>query len=137
MNIKNSKNSYGLISMLLHWVMTILLMGLLGIGLYMTSLEYYDPLYRRLPQWHKFLGMIMLFLLAVRFIWKLKNINSIVLITHKKYERVLSRYIKNIFYALTFVIGVTGYFISTAKGKAIRFFLAVKYLLLYLFQMRA
>jgi len=122
MNIKNSKSNYGLISILLHWLMAILIIGLFVMGLYMTSLEYYDSLYHRLPQWHKSLGVITLFLLAIRFTWKFKNINPIAPVTHKKYERVLSGYIKNIFYVLILAICITGYFISTAKGKAIIFF---------------
>ncbi len=112
--------------MLLHWVMAILLIGLFSMGLYMTALGYYDPLYHRLPQWHKFFGVITFILLFVRFIWKLKNISPAALTTHKKYERILSHYIKNIFYVLIFIIAVTGYFISTAKGKAIELFFGIE-----------
>jgi len=73
MKIRNTKTSYGLLSILLHWLMAALLTTLFITGLYMTSLDYYDPLYHRLPHWHKSLGVITAFLLLIRLGWNANN----------------------------------------------------------------
>jgi cytochrome b561 len=68
--LNNTENSFGLVSKLLHWFMAILLLGLFGVGLYMTELEYYDSLYHTLPWWHKSIGLSVVGLLIFRLIWK-------------------------------------------------------------------
>jgi len=120
--IKNSAQSFGLVSKLLHWSMAIILTGLFVVGLYMTDLDYYDPLYHSLPWWHKSFGLLTLFLLLLRFIWKLINTEPLALKSHKKWEVSLAHLIQQAFYLLILVIGITGYLISTAKGKGIEFF---------------
>lgn len=120
--IKNSTQSFGLISKLLHWSMAILLTGLFSVGLYMTELDYYDPLYHSLPWWHKSFGLLTMLLLLLRFIWKFTNPEPQPLNSHQKWEISLAHLIQKAFYLLILFIGITGYLISTAKGKGIEFF---------------
>ena len=122
MRFKNTQESFGFISKLLHWLMTILLIGLFAVGLYMTELDYYDSLYHTLPWWHKSIGLLVMGLLLFRFIWKEINLTPQVLKTHKKWEVLLGHIIQKLFYGLILLIGLSGYFISTAKGKGIEFF---------------
>ena len=120
--LKNTIESFGLISKTLHWLMAMLILGLFAVGLYMTELEYYDSLYHTLPWWHKSIGLSVMILLIFRIIWKLNQANPAPLKTHKKWEVFLAHLIQRLFYGLTLLIGVSGYFISTAKGKGIEFF---------------
>lgn len=120
--IKNTNQSFGLISKLLHWLMAILLTGLFAVGLYMTDLDYYDPLYHSLPWWHKSIGLLTIFLLLVRLVWKLGNPEPHPLKTHKKWEVSLAKLLQTSFYVLILLIGISGYLISTAEGKGIDFF---------------
>ena len=120
--LRNTHISFGLISQLLHWSMALLLTVLFGIGLYMTSLDYYDPLYHSLPWWHKSIGLLTILLLLIRTVWTRLNLHPNSLKTHKKWERNLARTLHKVFYVLIFFIGASGYFISTAKGKGIEFF---------------
>ena len=122
MNIKNTQNSFGFVGKSLHWIMAILLIGLFAVGTYMTDLDYYDSLYHTLPWWHKSIGLLVIGLLVFRFVWKLTNPAPKPLESHKKWEVFLAHVIQKLFYILIFLIGVTGYFISTAKGKGIEFF---------------
>lgn len=122
MLIRNTSDTFGLVSKILHWLMAILLLGLFSVGLYMTGLDYYDSLYHTLPQWHKSIGLLTLFLLLIRFLWKLNNPEPGALKTHKRYEIFLAGLIQKLFYLLVVLIAVSGYFISTAKGKGIEFF---------------
>lgn len=120
--LKNTKESFGLVSKSLHWIMALLLIGLFSVGLYMTSLDYYDALYHTLPWWHKSVGLLTVFLLVTRFIWKRSNPTPKPLITHKPWEVFLAHFIQTLFYFMILLIGISGYFIATAKGKGIEFF---------------
>ncbi len=124
--LRNTTEYFGLVSKLLHWLMALLLTGLFIVGLYMTGLEYYDPLYHRLPWWHKSFGLLILFLLSVRFVWRQFNPLPHALSTHKKWEISLAHFIQKSFYFLILLIGISGYFIATAKGKGIEFFIFFK-----------
>ncbi len=120
--LKNTRQSFGLVSIILHWLMAVLLMVLFVMGLYMTSLDYYDPLYHSLPWWHKSLGLLTVLLLVVRFIWKLWNIEPKPLETHKTWEITFVHLLQLAFYVLITLIGLAGYLVSTSKGKGIEFF---------------
>ncbi|MCF6189315.1 MAG: cytochrome b [Cocleimonas sp.] len=120
--LKNTKESFGFISKTVHWLMAILLIGLFAVGLYMTELDYYDSLYHTLPWWHKSIGLLVIGLLIFRVLWKMVNPMPEALKTHKKWEVFLAHLIQRLFYVLILLIGISGYFISTAKGKGIEFF---------------
>ncbi len=126
MLFRNTKETFGLISKILHWSMAVLLTGLFVVGLYMTELDYYDSLYHTLPSWHKSFGLVTIFLLLIRFLWKWNNPEPEALKSHKIWEIFLATYIQKFFYILILLIGVSGYFISTAKGKGIEFFTLFK-----------
>jgi cytochrome b561 len=120
--LKNSTEAFGLISILLHWLMAMMLIGLFAVGLYMTELDYYDSLYHTLPWWHKSIGLLVIGLLIFRFIWTISNPAPTALESHKKWEVSLAHITQKIFYGLILLIGISGYFISTAEGKGIDFF---------------
>ncbi len=56
----------------LHGVMALGLVAMLGLGLYMTGLPF-SPWRLKLFNWHKWLGMLLLVLLAVRVFWRLRH----------------------------------------------------------------
>ena len=58
--------------MALHWLLALLILGSLGIGLYMTGLSF-SPTRLRLYNWHKWAGMVILFLSAARLMWRLTH----------------------------------------------------------------
>jgi cytochrome b561 len=58
MRFKNNSERYGLISILLHWSVALLTIGLFVLGLWMVDLGYYDDWYYQAPWWHKGLGFI-------------------------------------------------------------------------------
>ncbi len=120
--LKNTTVSFGLISKTLHWSMAVILVGLFAVGLYMTDLDYYDALYHTLPWWHKSFGLLVMALLIIRYIWKRLNPEPQALTSHKNWEVFLAQFIQKLFYVLILLIGLSGYFISTAKGKGIEFF---------------
>ena len=120
--IRNTSTAYGSVTIALHWLMALLMFSLFAVGLYMTDLGYYDSLYHILPWWHKSIGLLVMGLLLFRIIWKVSNPKPTALPTHKPWEVTLATWIHRVLYLLIFLIGISGYLISTAKGKGIEFF---------------
>lgn len=98
------------------------MISLFAAGLYMTDLGYYDSLYHIVPWWHKSVGLAVMGLLLLRIIWRISNPKPAALATHKSWEVKVASWTHRILYLLILLIGVSGYFISTAKGKGIEFF---------------
>ena len=73
MQIRNTTQAYGWVSILLHWLMAVALIGMYVIGTYMVDLEYYDSLYHTLPALHKAIGVMLAGLLLVRLAWLMPN----------------------------------------------------------------
>ena len=114
--LRNTSETYGWIGILLHWLTALLVFGLFGLGLYMTSLDYYHPWYRAAPFWHKGLGVVTLILVGFRLVWRLMNPTPISLSKHRWEER-LARGVHTLLYLLLLAIPVSGYLVSTADGR--------------------
>lgn len=122
MKLSNQQQNYGLISILLHWGMAITIVGLFSLGLWMTSLGYYDAWYTQAPSIHKSIGILLAGVFAFRVFWKLTNIKPQPLLTHTAIERNLAHITHILLYILMACIMLSGYLISTADGRAIEVF---------------
>ncbi|MDY7115229.1 cytochrome b [Halomonas sp. SSL-5] len=117
---RNTKHGWGLVSILLHWVLAIAIIGLFILGWWMTGLGYYDPWYNLGPWWHRSLGMLVLFATLLRLIWRLVNPTPQAL--GHRLERLAAHLGHLGLYVLMLVVLVSGYLISTADGKGIAIF---------------
>jgi cytochrome b561 len=70
MQMRNSPTRYGVISILLHWVMAIAVYAMFGLGLWMVTLSYYDGWYHQAPELHKSIGILLMMGLVIRIIWR-------------------------------------------------------------------
>ncbi len=122
MNYLNSEKQFGLVTIVIHWLMALLIVGLFILGKYMLSLDYYDPFYHQGPWWHKSFGLLVAFLLAFRIIWKLKNKKVQPLSSYKKYEIKLAKLVQLLLYISLIVCCISGFLISTAEDASIEFF---------------
>ncbi len=120
MQIRNTQGRYGWVSIILHWGMALLLIGLFILGKYMITLDYYDPLYLRLPDLHRSIGVFAAMLLLVRFVWR--QLNPVPQIVGSVLERNLALWIHRLFYLLLLGIVLSGYLTSTADGHALSVF---------------
>ena len=120
--IRNSHLNYGLIAIVLHWVMALFVLALIASGLYMVDLDYYSEWYNLAPWWHKSIGIVVFILLLLRLIWRLNNIVPKPLTTYSAWELKLAHGVYFLFYILLLILCVSGYFISTSKGVGIDFF---------------
>lgn len=121
MPLKDTAESYGLTSRLLHWVMALVVIGMYPLGLYIDSLSYYDEAYRTVPHWHKSIGMILLGLLLMRIIWRMLN-KSPTPVEQPRLLQLATSTAHSILYLLMLAALVSGYLISTADGRPIGVF---------------
>ncbi|UJJ30358.1 cytochrome b [Halopseudomonas maritima] len=122
MQWRNSNDRFGWITGSLHWLMALLVIGLTALGLWMTSLTYYSPYYTSAPFWHKSLGLVFAALLLLRLIWRAATPFPEHLTTHQRWERQLATAAQWLMYAAMLLIVVSGYLISTAKGRGVSLF---------------
>lgn len=119
MQIKNTTTRYGMVAILFHWIMVVLLIGLIGVGLYMEDLPVsFEKL--KLYGWHKQVGLLALFLIILRLLWRLKNITPE--LTLPVFERIAARTVHWLFYILIVALPVTGWIMSSAAGLSVSFF---------------
>ena len=119
MQLKNSRSHFGVVSIVFHWVMAILLITLLALGLYMTSLPI-NPDTIELYGWHKELGMLVLMLVIARSIWRVSNV--IPRLALPWWEALAARVVHYLFYVFMFALPITGWLMSSAAGFPVSFF---------------
>ena len=71
-SISTGSDVYHPVSVLLHWVLAVAIVALFGLGLYMADLPF--SLQRlQLYNWHKWAGVTVLLLSAMRLLWRLSH----------------------------------------------------------------
>ncbi|MCJ8319005.1 MAG: cytochrome b [Colwellia sp.] len=120
--MKNTDNHYGWITITLHWLIAIIIIGLFSLGYWMVDLGYYDPWYKQGPDIHRSIGIILFALMVFRLFWKAIQTKPKPLDNHSKFERVAGSLVHRLLYLFVFVIMISGYLISTADGRAIEVF---------------
>lgn len=121
MQIRDTTDGYGLPTRIVHWLMTVAIIGMYVLGLWMVDLDYYSPYYRSAPDLHRSVGMLLLAVLVVRFVWRLIN-DKPSDEELSRFERYTSQIVHWGFYPLLFALMVSGYLMSTADGRPIEVF---------------
>jgi cytochrome b561 len=66
-------HKYNNVAVLLHWLVAMLIIGLLIVGWLMTDLEKGTALRKQVYNWHKSFGLIVLILVLARIYWRLRS----------------------------------------------------------------
>jgi cytochrome b561 len=119
--LKNSKTSYGWISIVIHWLMAIGIYFMFGLGLYMVELTYYDAWYKGSLDLHKSLGALLIVFLIFRLFWRAFTLQPTALAA-PKWQQIAAHGMHYLLYVGMLLVLVSGYLISTADGHAIAIF---------------
>lgn len=119
---RNTDDGYGLVAVVLHWLVAVVVVGLFALGLWMVELTYYDAWYRLSTDIHKGVGILLFYVVLARLGWRLVNPRPAPEPTHSRLERVAAAVTHVLFYVLLFAVMTAGYLISTADGRAVDVF---------------
>ena len=122
MQIRNTKKCFGLVSILTHWVSAIVIIGLFVLGLWMTGLDYYDTWYKQSLDLHRSIGVLLVLVFVLRMLWRWSQPLPEPEPGMRPLEHRAVLWAHRSMYFLTFLIGLSGYLISTADGRAIEVF---------------
>lgn len=122
MRWRNHDNGWGGVAITLHWISAVTVVGMFALGLWMTSLDYYDPWYRKGPDLHRSIGVLLFIATVLRLLWRQLSPPPPHLAGHKPYERLAATTVHNLLYLLLFAIMLSGYLISTADGRSVEVF---------------
>jgi cytochrome b561 len=122
MKIRNSSSGYGALSVLMHWVVAVAVVGLFALGYWMVDLTYYHEWYNKAPDIHRSVGMLVLFIMVFRVVWRGINKKPASLPGHARWEVLSAHAVHLLLYVLLFVAMASGYLITSADGSAVDVF---------------
>lgn len=121
--IENTRQRYGIVAIVLHWVMAALLITLLALGLYMTSLPDagFDKTKITLILYHKELGVLAFALASVRLAWRVGNVLPALVAGLPEWQQLSARFVHLALYGVMFALPLTGWLMSSAAGIPVSF----------------
>lgn len=118
----DNEHGYSTCTKALHWSSALLTLSLFGLGIWMVGVDYYDDWYYRAPSLHISLGLLLFFLTCLRLGWRLFNPAMPSPAAHARWMKLTAKWVKRLLYVLLLTLLISGYFITTAKGKSASFF---------------
>ena len=116
---------YGATAIALHWLLALMILGSFGVGLYMADLPI-SPARVRLINWHKWAGITILALSALRLLWRLTHrpppMPAVILRAMPGWQRLLHHGTLGLLYLLFFAVPLLGWSYSSALGFPIVWF---------------
>ena len=122
MNIRNTKQDYGLISRILHWLIAVSIIGLIPMGWYMTRLSDEDVLYWRLLDLHEVVGLALLVLVPLKFMWLFLSPNPPYSSDLAAWERRAARAVHVFFLIAMALIPLSGFLFVASNGEPIELY---------------
>lgn len=111
-------------AMLLHWVLGLALIALFGVGVYMADLPF-SPQRLKLYNWHKWAGVTILVLSALRLLWRVTHrppaLPKAVEKTMPGWQKLAHHGTHHLLYVLFFAVPLIGWAYSSAAGFPIVF----------------
>jgi cytochrome b561 len=115
---------YNYPSMLLHWLIAVLIISAFALGTIMTDMKF-SPTKLQYYAWHKWLGVCILALVAVRLLVRLFSPQPAPL-TSSSWETILAKCTHIGLYVLMFSVPLSGYFMSLAAGYPVVLFKVIE-----------
>ncbi len=99
----------------LHWLIALLIFATFPLGVYMHDLPL-SPDKLRLYSYHKWIGVTVFLLAALRLSWRLAHRPPALPDTMKNWEKLAASVMHWLLYALLFIVPLSGWLMSSAKG---------------------
>jgi len=119
--LRNTAQTWGAVTKLLHWLMLALIMLQLTLGGLAVSWRL-SPTKLNLFVWHKSFGILILVLAVVRLIWRLTNPTPALPAETSKAERRAARLSHALLYLVMIAIPLSGWVINSAANVPLNVF---------------
>ena len=119
--LKNTTSHYGSISKGFHWLISLLVLGMLIAGFTMANMES-SPLRSSISDTHKSLGILILALMVLRLLWRWMNTTPVLPLSTPMWEKFASKFGHYAFYFLLIAMPLTGWIMGSAAGRPPEFF---------------
>lgn len=106
---------YGWIAILLHWLVAVLIAAAFALGVVMVDIPGLTPTKLRYFSWHKWLGVTVLALAAIRLLWRWWR-GAPPAVPMPRWQKQASSMGHALLYLLMFAVPLSGYFYSLAAG---------------------
>lgn len=121
MRWRNSTTGFGAITKTLHWVMALLVIAILGVGLWMTGLPL-GPDKFKIYALHKSFGFCVLMLVIARMVWHIYSKKPGFVEGMKTWERLAAHAAHIFLYLAMLAMPLSGWLMSSAKGYTVTIF---------------
>ena len=101
--------------MILHWLLAVMIIASFCVGWYMTDLAMSPPRLK-LFNWHKWAGIMILALSAVRLLWRLSHPAPLLPNAMPGWQVAASNAVHALLYVLFFAVPLSGWAYSNAAG---------------------
>jgi len=109
------KTTYTPVAKGLHWLMAVMIVGLLALGIYMHELPL-SPQKLELYSWHKWAGVTVFLLVWLRLAWRVTHPAPALPQSMSSLMQLAAHAGHMALYGLMIVIPLTGWLMSSAKG---------------------
>lgn len=116
-----SADRYTATAITLHWLIAVMIVGGFAMGLYMTGLKL-SPDKLKLYAWHKWSGMTVLALAALRIIWRWTHPTPPPLPGQPRWQLQAAQAAHLALYGLIIAIPLSGWLYSSASGYPVVYF---------------
>lgn len=114
-------NKYAKPAIALHWLMAGLIIAGFSLGVTMVDIPGLTPTKLKYYSWHKWLGITVLALAAIRLLWRLTHAAPRYPATMPPWQQKTAGLLHGLLYFLMFAIPVSGYFYSLAAGVPVSY----------------
>lgn len=116
MGLKNTASTYGSVAKILHWLIFVLVVGMLIIGFNLEGIS--DKATRILfINYHKLTGLLILELMLLRALWALVNVKPRLPFDMPGWQKLLANGVHVLLYLLVIAMPIAGWIMSCAGGR--------------------
>jgi cytochrome b561 len=107
---------YTTTAIVLHWMIALLIVGTFALGLVMTDIPGLTPAKLRYYSWHKWAGVTVLALAALRLLWRARSGAPAYPQSMPRWQQRAAHGLHGLLYLLLFAVPLSGYFYTLAAG---------------------
>ncbi|MDQ1815839.1 cytochrome b [Massilia sp. CCM 9210] len=113
---------YTLTAIIFHWLIAVLIVGAFIMGLVMTDIPGLTPTKVRYYSWHKWAGVTVLALAALRLLWRLTHAAPAYPASMPAWQKGAAHGLHGMLYLLMFAVPLSGYLYTLSAGIPVVYF---------------